>query len=269
MLISRNIIAQDVSRARLVVLGSSSSGNATLVEVDGASVLVDAGFSCKELTRRMATMGADPKDLVAVLLTHEHVDHVRGVRVLARRHDLPVYGTPGTLRATGRFLQGVALNPTAYNEVIERDEFTVKLVPIPHDAAEPAAIRIDAGGRRFLVATDVGHFPWSLLEMGQDMDALVLESNHDERMLRDGPYPPFLKRRIRGPLGHLSNSESATALRVMLGPRTKGVLLGHLSQRNNTEDVALRTVLDGVPSDSREGVDIRTTSPSRSEEIVL
>ncbi len=214
-------------------------------------------------------MGADPRDLVAVLLTHEHVDHVQGVRVLARKHDLPVYGTPGTLRAADRYLHGVALNPTAYGEVIDRDDFAVTLVPIPHDAAEPAAIRIDACGRQFLVATDVGHFPWSLLEVGQDMDALVLESNHDERMLRDGPYPVFLKRRIRGPLGHLSNLESAAALRVMLGPRTKGVLLGHLSQRNNTEDIALRTVLDGVPSDTRAGVDIRTTSPSRSVELVL
>jgi phosphoribosyl 1,2-cyclic phosphodiesterase len=142
-------------------------------------------------------------------------------------------------------------------------------VPIPHDAVEPAAVRLDVDGRRFLVATDMGKFPWSLVEHAQDVEAMVLESNHDEQMLRTGPYPEFLKARIRGPHGHLSNSESAVALRALLGPSTRAVLLGHLSQRNNTEDLALRTVLGGVPEAVREGVDIRTTSPHRSEAVEL
>ena len=253
----------------MVVLGSSSSGNSTLVEADGGSVLVDAGFSCREITRRLSAVGADVADLRALVLTHEHTDHVSGVRVLARRHDLPVVATRGTIRGARRAVSGLRVLRTSYGEVREEGAFHVSLVPVPHDAAEPAAVRLDVDGTRLLIATDMGHFPWSLVEQAQDMDALVLESNHDERMLRTGPYPEFLKRRIGGPDGHLSNNESAMALRALLGPSTRTVLLGHLSQRNNTEELALRTVLEGVPERMREGVDIRTTAPDRSETVEL
>ena len=251
------------------MLGSSSSGNSTLVEADGTSVLVDAGFSHRETTHRLSLAGTSPSELDAIVLTHEHTDHISGLRVLARRNDLPVYATPGTVKAVARSVDGVAMSPRPAGEVFHHGSFAIRLVPVPHDAAEPAAVRIDVGDRRILVATDLGHFPWSLVEAGQDMDCLVLESNHDERMLRDGPYPAHLKRRIRGPRGHLSNAETAVALRALLGPRTRGVLLGHLSQRNNREDVALDTVLAGVPEVMRTGVEIRTTAPDRSEGIEL
>ncbi len=258
-----------MTRARLVVLGSSSSGNATLVEAEDASVLVDVGFSAREVTRRLSLVGSDPADIDAILVTHEHTDHVSGVRVLARRHGIPVYGSPGTLRAAARYLDGVDVRPRSVGEPFGHDGFEATLVPVPHDATEPTAVRLEMADRRFLVATDLGHLPWSLLENGQDMDALVLESNHDERMLENGPYPIYLKRRIRGPKGHLSNMEAAGALRALLGPRTRGVLLGHLSQKNNREDVALETVLAGVPGSVRDGVDIRTTAPDRMEAIEL
>lgn len=253
----------------MVVLGSSSSGNSTLVEVDGASVLVDAGFSCREITRRMSSVGADPRELRAIIVTHEHTDHVRGVPVLARSYDLPVFATAGTLRAAAPAMRGLRLKAMALGQPFGAGPFRATLVPIPHDAAEPAAVRLEANGRRLLVATDIGQFPFSLVEHAQDMDALVLESNHDEVMLRTGPYPEFLKRRIRGPMGHLSNVESATALRSLLGPRTRNVLLAHLSQRNNTEELALKTVLGGLPGPMRAGVEIRTTSPHRSEAVEL
>ncbi len=253
----------------MVVLGSSSSGNSTLLETGDGSVLVDAGFSCREITRRLSSVGADVGDLRAVLLTHEHTDHVSGVRVMARRHGLPVFASPGTLRGASRQLAGLDVRPVAPGEPFDVDPFRVTLIPIPHDATEPTAVRLEVEGRRFLVATDVGQFPPSLVEHAQDMDAMVLESNHDEGMLRTGPYPEFLKRRIRGPKGHLSNSESAVVLRALLGPSTRAVLLGHLSQRNNTEDLALRTVLAGVPGPMREGVDIRTTAPDRSEAVEI
>jgi phosphoribosyl 1,2-cyclic phosphodiesterase len=253
----------------MVVLGSSSKGNSTLIEADGGSILVDAGFSCREIGRRLSRVGADVGDLDAVVVTHEHTDHVSGVRVLASRHGIPVVATPGTLRAASRHLSGVDTVPVERGSTRRLGPFHVTLVPIPHDALEPAAVRVEVGDRRLLVATDIGQFPWSLIEGAQDMDAMVLESNHDEVMLRTGPYPEFLKRRIRGPQGHLSNAESAVALRALLGPRTKAVLLGHLSQKNNTEELALRTVLSGVPEPLREGVDIRTTAPDRSESVEL
>jgi phosphoribosyl 1,2-cyclic phosphodiesterase len=253
----------------VVVLGSSSSGNSTLVEADGGSILVDAGFSCKELTRRISAVGADVRDLVAIVLTHEHTDHVSGARVLSRRYDLPVYGTRGTLTTARRYLGDVDLRPKIVQETFKEGVFSLTLLPVPHDATEPSAVRLDVDGRSVLVATDLGHFPWSLIETAQDMHGLVLESNHDVRMLKEGPYPVYLKARIRGPRGHLSNAESAVALRALLGPQTMGVLLGHLSQRNNTEEIALATVLDGVPEAMHKGVKIKTTSPNRSEELVL
>lgn len=258
-----------VSDVRLVVLGSSSSGNATLVEADGASVLVDAGFSCRELERRLVSVGADMQAVRAILLTHEHSDHTAGVRVLARRQDIPVFATPGTIRAIQPTMDGVDLRPATAWEPFEHDGFSVTLVPIPHDAAEPAAVRVDVARKRILVATDMGHFPWSLLEVGQDMDAMVFESNHDVRMLERGPYPVHLKRRIQGPRGHLSNAESANAVRVLLGPRTDHVLLGHISQTNNTSDLALETVTAGLPEPLKEGVTIRTTSPHSPRAVDL
>jgi phosphoribosyl 1,2-cyclic phosphodiesterase len=213
--------------------------------------------------------GADVRQITAVLVTHEHTDHVSGVRVLAKRYGIPVYSTPGTAHAASRALFGLDVRPMPMGEAFEHGPFIATLVPIPHDAAEPAAVKLEVAGRRLLVATDMGEFPWSLVEHAQDMDAMVLESNHDEGMLRKGPYPEFLKRRIRGPMGHLSNSESAMALRALLGPSTRSVLLGHLSLRNNTEDLALRTVLEGVPEPMREGVYIRTTGSDRLESVDL
>ncbi len=130
----------------MVVLGSSSSGNSTLVEADGTSVLVDAGFSCREITRRLSAVGADVEDLQAIIVTHEHTDHVSGVRVLARRHDLPVFATPGTVVGAYQNLHGLDVRPRAPGETFEHGPFRVMLVPIPHDAKEPAAVRLEAGG---------------------------------------------------------------------------------------------------------------------------
>lgn len=268
-LIWKDTIERPVTSVRMVVLGSSSSGNSTLVETGEGSVLVDAGFSCREITRRLSTVGVDAGDLRAVLLTHEHTDHVSGVRVLARRYDLSVIASPGTVKGASGALTGLDVRPVVPGAPIEIDPFKATLIQVPHDANEPTAVKLEVDGKRVLVATDVGQFPWSLVEHAQDMDGMVLESNHDVGMLRNGPYPEFLKRRIRGPMGHLSNSESAVALRALLGPSTRAVLLGHLSQRNNTEDLALRTVLAGVPEPIREGVDIRTTAPDRTESAEL
>jgi phosphoribosyl 1,2-cyclic phosphodiesterase len=252
-----------VSPLKVIVLGSSSSGNATLIEARGGSLLVDAGFSAKELTRRMATVGAEPRDLAGIVVTHEHTDHVSGASVLARRHHLPIFGTPGTLRGARPSLGGCDLRPVPRLTPFDLAGAELTLLPVPHDAREPAAVHLEASGRRVLVATDLGHVPDHLVVWAKDIDGLVLESNHDVRMLRDGPYPAFLKRRIQGSNGHLSNADSALALKRLVGPRTKGVLLGHLSQRNNTEAIALATARECLPGD----IDVRATSPHRVERM--
>ena len=258
-----------MSAVRVVVLASSSSGNSTLVETGEGAFLVDAGLSARETERRLLLSGAHPRDLRAIVLTHEHSDHVRGVRVLARRHGLEVIGTTGTMRAVGPALGTHDARPMGLEDPFDVAGAAVELLPVPHDAADPAAVLVEASGRRVLVATDLGHVPRVLVDRARDLDALVLESNHDVRMLVEGPYPEVLKKRILGPWGHLSNEDCARGLRELVGPRTRTVLLGHLSQHNNTEPLALSTVRGILQGGVPDGLDIRATSPTRIEPIRL
>lgn len=243
------------------MLASSSSGNSTLVDTGGGSFLVDAGLSAREVVRRIAEVRADPRDIVAIVLTHEHTDHVSGVRALGRRLGIPVFGTRGTLAAASPLIEGLEARPVGYDEPFEVAGASVTLLRVPHDAVEPAAVLVESGGSRLLSATDLGTVPWWLVEAAKEVEALVLESNHDLRMLREGPYPPPLKQRILGDTGHLSNDQCAAGLRRMVGAHTRTVLLGHLSQQNNRPDIARAAAQAVVPGH----VDLRVTSPSRVE----
>ena len=261
--------AGPMSTVRVVVLASSSAGNSTLVETGEGAFLVDAGLSARETERRLLLAGAHPRELRAIVLTHEHIDHVRGVRVLARRHGLEVLGTTGTLRAAMPAMGAHGARPMGLGDPFDVAGAAVELLPVPHDAADPAAVLVEASGRRVLVATDLGHVPQVLMDRARDLDALVLESNHDVRMLMEGPYPEVLKKRILSPWGHLSNEACARGLRALIGPRTRAVLLGHLSQHNNTEVLALSTVRGIVKGGVPDDLDIRATSPTRIEPIRL
>ncbi len=254
----------------MAVLASSSSGNATLVDTGEAAFLVDAGLSARELERRLVeTVAFHARDLSAVVLTHEHSDHVRGVQVLARRHGLPVLATAGTLRGARGALGGLRTVPRRLHEAFELGGAAVSLLSVPHDALEPAAVLVESRGARALIATDLGHVPPALLDVARGSEVLVLESNHDVRMLRDGPYPAFLKARISSPTGHLSNAQCAEALRQLAGPRTRVVLLGHLSQMNNTEELALTSARFGLTLGSSSDPVLRATSPQRAEAFAL
>jgi phosphoribosyl 1,2-cyclic phosphodiesterase len=241
---------------RLAVLGSGSGGNAFVVECGPRRLLVDAGFSCRELERRLGWTGVDPATLDALLLTHEHVDHVRGVERFARRHRLPVYATTGTLA-------GTRLHPeTAQAAVILRSGeplevagFEVEAFSLPHDAREPVGLLIqDAAGRRVGLAADLGtrsRLAWARLA---GADVLVLETNHDLDMLRNGPYPWALKQRVAGRHGHLSNREAAEGLPELLSERLRWVVLYHLSRTNNLPALAANAVGEAL---AREGCQAR------------
>lgn len=229
---------------RLAVLGSGSSGNALVVASGAHRLLVDAGFSCRMLEKRLAILGEDAADLDAVLLTHEHGDHVRGARRLMTRHGMPVHGTAGTLDACG--LSPAALASAApaaagqmshvvrSGEPFEVPGFRVEAFAIPHDAREPVGYVIeDEAGTRLGVAADLGtrsRLAWARLAR---VDALVLETNHDLQMLRAGPYPWHLKQRVAGRHGHLSNREAALGLRELVSDRLRLVVAYHLSRTNN------------------------------------
>jgi phosphoribosyl 1,2-cyclic phosphodiesterase len=228
---------------RLTVLGSGSRGNAVLLESEGSALLVDAGFSLRDLKRRFEAAGADPARVLAIALTHEHGDHARGAGRAAAAWNAPVLATGGTLKALGRVLRGRRSVELPASRPVVCGRFSVTAYPTAHDAADPAALVIeDAAGRRVGVAFDVGSPTTALRLALRGLDALVLEANHDEVMLRASGYPPSVRARIAGMGGHLSNRQAAALLLEAVHPGLLLVVLAHLSDECNRADLALAEV---------------------------
>lgn len=231
---------------RVCVLGSGSSGNAVIVESGGVRLLLDAGFSCRELERRMRLMAIDPRSVSAVVLTHEHEDHVKGVARFAGRHEIPVWATEGTLAGAGlRAATAAPLRTLRSGEQVEIGGFRIDPFAIPHDAREPVGLVVeDSFGRRMGLVADLGsksRLAWGRL---RDLDVLLIETNHDLEMLRSGPYPWSLKQRIAGGHGHLSNRAAAEGIPELLCDRLRAVVLYHLSRTNNLPALAFETVAE-------------------------
>ena len=231
---------------RLCVLASGSGGNTALIEAGGARVLVDAGLSYRETRRRCADAGLDVREVTDVLLTHEHADHCFGAAILARKLGARVHATRGTLHAMRDPPPAELCFPLPRDGVLLLGRrLHVRAIPVPHDAVEPVAYsfeeRVD-GGRciRAAVVTDLGCAPRALAKALSGLDALILEMNHDARLLLEGPYPVSLKRRVRGGLGHLSNAQAAQLVAQVLHPGLRHLVLAHLSEQNNTEAHARR-----------------------------
>ena len=224
---------------RFASLGSGSDGNGLIVEAGATRILVDCGFNLTETVTRLGRLGLAPGDLAAVLVTHEHEDHACGVARLARRFELPVYLTYGTLIAIGparSLLPQVHLTDGHTPFVI--GDLEVHPYPVPHDAREPAQYVFSDGDRRLGLLTDTGDSTPHIQRMLSGLDALMLECNHDLELLMNGPYPPMLKRRISGRYGHLDN---ATAARILGGidcSRLQHFIAAHLSAQNNTPELA-------------------------------
>lgn len=226
-------------------LFSGSSGNATYVRIDDTRLLVDAGLSGTRIAAELQKLDVDPGMLSALLVTHEHSDHIAGVGVLSRRYHLPVYATQGTWDAMAGKLgrmdpRNVRVIPTGQDFYL--GQVGVTPFPIPHDAAEPVGYAFAARGVKVAVATDLGHINDQWMDQLVGCDLVLLESNHDVEMLKAGPYPYELKRRILGRRGHLSNEDAAKAAAELVSRGVKRILLGHLSRENNFPELAYRTV---------------------------
>lgn len=252
------------------VLGSGSRGNATLVRTEKTSVLIDAGFTCKQITLRMAEAGWSPDRLDGIVVSHEHSDHIRGLRVLNRRHEQTLYASEATLdtpevRATEL---GRTVSITA-GESFSIGDIDITPFTIPHDAADPLGFIIEAEGIRLGHVTDIG-FPTELARHHlRGCHALVLESNHDRDMLINGPYPWPVKQRIMSRSGHLENTDAAVLLADVLHGDLQTVLLAHLSQQNNSPDAAstsFATMLDEKANGHRPRV-IVTSQDTPAETI--
>ncbi|MBO4848540.1 MAG: MBL fold metallo-hydrolase [Clostridia bacterium] len=226
-------------------LFSGSSGNCSVISTGGTTVLIDAGMPGKAIVSALADVGVDPHDISAIVVTHEHSDHIKGIGIISRRFDIPVYANEGTWRAMSPFIGDIAMKNirtfvTGQNFYIG----DIDLTPFrtSHDAAEPVGYSFFHKGRRIVYMTDTGCAPESLRETAAGADLLFLEANHDIDMLKNGPYPYQLKRRILSDKGHLSNAAAGELLNKLYPTGVRRVILAHLSRENNTETIAYNTV---------------------------
>ena len=232
---------------RMMNIASGSSGNCTYIGTENTHILIDAGISNKRIEEGLKAAGLSGKDLSGILITHEHSDHIRGLGVLARKYRIPLYGTEKTLKAIASMkslgeIPGECFFPVNPDNGFLVGDLKAEPFHIDHDAADPVAYRVTDGRSHVAVATDMGHYNEYVVSHLTGLDALLLEANHDVRMLETGPYPYYLKMRILGDYGHLSNENSGRLLSRVLNDRIRHIFLGHLSKENNFEDLALETV---------------------------
>ena len=230
---------------RFTVLSSGSTGNATVIDNGDAKVLVDAGFSGKKLESLIAERDMSFQEMDAILVTHEHSDHIKGLGIIARKYNLPIYANEKTWDVLDAELGKIAEGNRRVMETgsaLDIGSLHIESFGISHDAAEPVAYNFYSGEEKLSVATDMGYMSGKVMEQVRDADVLVLESNHDIEMLRMGSYPWNIKRRILSDMGHLSNEAAGEGLCDVIGGKTKRVYLAHLSRNHNMMDLARLTV---------------------------
>lgn len=232
---------------KICVLGSGSRGNCTLVESGRTTVLIDAGFSGVEIRRRLQLVGRRLETITAVLVTHEHHDHISGAGILSRQAGIPLYANSGTYRAADDRLGKLSsLCEFGTGERFALDDLQVHPFAVSHDTVDPVGFVISDGTHCFGYCTDTGKITTLIEHHLQGCDALVLESNHDPKMLREGPYPLYLQQRVRSNKGHLANEDAGLFLRKLVSQRLKHVVLAHLSETNNLPELALQAAKNSI-----------------------
>jgi phosphoribosyl 1,2-cyclic phosphodiesterase len=224
-------------------LGSGSRGNATLIKSDNALLLIDCGFTIKETERRLQLLGHTPNDIDAILVTHEHSDHIKGVGPFARKYKLPIYLTHGTGQYDG-LSKCSALNQINIHQKFSVADIEVTPVAVPHDAREPCQFVFRHAKKSVGLLTDLGSITTHVIEQYDGCDALMLECNHDPELLSMGSYPISLKRRVGGQWGHLSNQQAARFLQRIECNRLQHLVISHISEKNNTEALAREAVTE-------------------------
>ena len=242
----------------LHVLASGSKGNAAVVEGPEGSVLVDCGISRRALLGRASELGVDMGRVCAVVLTHEHRDHVGGLTVFCNHFDGPLFATAGTVAARD-YLAALPFTLVDHADEVEIAGMSVRTFPTSHDVADPVGLRFSTSDDALGFCTDTGDLGEAALEALAGVRILALESNHDEHMLAAGDYPSYLKARVGGSRGHLSNAQATEALARLVGPDTETVVAMHLSQENNRPSVCLRTLAEAV------GAKVTTSEDGRPE----
>jgi len=235
-----------------IALQSGSNGNCIYVEAGGVKLLFDAGINGRQAESRLAGHGCDIREVDALIISHDHGDHIRHAGVFQRKYGLPLYVTQKTYdTAVKRHPLGKLKDVRFFRSdgMLQFGRVSVEAIPTPHDASDGAAFVVSSGNKRLGIMTDLGHVFDGLSEVVSSLDAVFMESNYDLEMLETGLYPAFLKRRIKGPEGHLSNVEAAGLLKATSGRRMKWACLSHLSEQNNSPTLALQTHRDILDPD--------------------
>ena len=230
---------------KFCVLGSGSRGNCTYIETGNTSILIDAGFSGKEIARRLALINRSPAQLRAIFVTHEHNDHIAGVGVLSRRFQLPVYANIGTFKASEKKLGKVfEFREFSTGVTFPFAGFEIHPFAVSHDTADPVGFVVQSDGRSLGYCTDTGRITKLMEYLLGRCHGLILEANHDPGMLQDGPYPLALKQRVRSNMGHLANGDAACFVRSLEKGPLQTLVLAHLSETNNHPDLVVQAIQD-------------------------
>lgn len=252
---------------RIAAIASGSNGNCYYLENNDEAILVDVGISAKQVVERMSRLELSVAKLKGVFISHEHSDHIRGLDVFSRKHQIPVFMTEKTYASYGKNIRDSLLHFCSPDEPVTLGKISVHPFLKSHDAAEPCGFSVSSGEKTVAVLTDFGLQCTNIIDHIRNADAVFLESNYDDQMLATGFYPPYLKRRISSDRGHLSNTQAARLALEHASSRLKHVLLSHLSANNNTPELALKTFQHFIGQ--RNDLAVEVTLTSRQKEVGL
>lgn len=248
-------------------LYSGSSGNCLYVSSNNTKILIDCGTSCKKICEGLASINSSIEDIDAILVTHEHSDHVQGLGLVSSKFNIPIYANQETWNAMGK--QKEKIDEKNINFFINDNDFLLNELTIhpfstPHDAANPCGFNIHNGKRKLSIATDLGHMDDSIFNQLKNSSFILLESNYEPEMLNASRYPFHLKQRIKGPYGHLSNETAGKTIAALMKKDLKQVMLGHLSKENNVPELAYQTVAEELMKSNSDINTIRLSVASRN-----
>jgi phosphoribosyl 1,2-cyclic phosphodiesterase len=252
----------------ICILGSGSGGNCTFIGTSSARLLIDAGFSMKETVRRLATIDVSLDSIDAIVISHEHSDHIRGVEILAKNLKIPVFMAPAATAAMQLNAQNCRFEPIFAGQSFNVGNIEIHPFSIPHDSAEPLAFRIDAEGIRTSVVTDLGYIPELVKQRVAGSHCLVFEANHDLEMLKVGPYPWFVKQRVMSRHGHLSNDTTAQFFEQDYDGMAEHIFLAHISQKNNHPEIVRMTIVQAFETRGLPIEKVQLTSQDEPSQLV-
>lgn len=248
---------------RVCVLSSGSKGNTTYIESDSAKILIDAGNTCKYIKEKLEDLGVFPSEIDGILITHTHTDHIGGLKIFAKKYNIPVYVTE-IMHNTLDYLENYRL----LEKEFDINDIHITTIKTSHDAPDSRGYILSSNNKSIVYITDTGYINRKYFDILSNKDLYIMESNHDVEMLSNGPYPFSLRQRILSDKGHLSNYDSSKYLSSFIGDNTKYILLAHLSEDNNTEELAYETLVNRLKQDNRQIPNIIITKQNKETELI-